>query len=145
MNKLLALALVAAPAPAGATEIGRIRAHLVYENSGMLSPDILTQQDFAGWNTIIGEGSAEEPANDLLVLVELVRDDGSRAPLRIVVRDGRGRTVAQRTIAGPFLFEEASVWKPLLVQDVGCAGTVRITATVGRSTRSASVDLDCGE
>ena len=145
MKRLLALSALAFPVAAEATEVGRIRAHLVYENSGMLSPDILAQEDFAGWNTVIGEGSAEEPANDLLVLVELVRDDGSATPLRIQVRDGRGRVVGQRTIAGPYLFEASGVWKPLLVQNVGCAGTLRITATVGRSTRSAEVSLDCGE
>jgi hypothetical protein len=29
--------------------------------------------------------------------------------------------------------------------DVGCAGHIEVTATIGRSTRKAAVDLDCGE
>jgi len=59
--KLWGYLFVAATAlwPAGAqgAEIGRIRAHLVYEETGRLSEDILAQPDFVAWNTIIGEGA----------------------------------------------------------------------------------------
>lgn len=141
-----ALAVLAAT-PSSAAEVGRIRAHLFYENSGRLSADIAPPADFDAFNVIIGEGSAEEPANDLLVAVELRgAPTAAAAPLRIVVRDGRGRVLAQRSIAGPFLSaEQPRVWKAVYLQDVGCAGTLRITATLGRSTRTSSVDLVCGE
>ena len=148
MKRLLAAALLLLlPAAAEAAEIGRIRAHLFYENSGRLSPDIAPPSDFDAFNVIIGEGSAEEPANDLLVAVEVTGAPIETAtPLRIVVRNDRGRVVAQRSIAGPFLSaDQPRVWKAIYLQNVGCAGTLRISATLGRSSRSTSIDLVCGE
>ncbi|HEX9963625.1 MAG TPA: hypothetical protein VGB04_01425 [Allosphingosinicella sp.] len=45
--------------------------HLFYENTGRLSKDISPPVEFTGWNTVIGEGSAEDAADDLLVTVEV--------------------------------------------------------------------------
>lgn len=145
------------PAAAQAAEIGRIRAHLVYEETGRLSPDILSQPDFIAWNTIIGEGSAEENANDLLVLVEVIGATGGEenidGPLEIRVRRGEGLTVgrpsgnanARRRFDSMLTSERGRVWKALFLPDVGCAGRLEIAATIGRSTRRATLDLVCGE
>ena len=147
MKHLVAAALLALPAAAEAAEVGRIRAHLFYEESGRLSLDIAPPSDFAAFNVVIGEGSAEEPANDLLVAVELTgRPAEAATPLRILVRNARGRVVAQRSIPGSFLGAgQPRLWKAVYLPDVGCAGTLTITATLGRSTRTTSVDLICGE
>ena len=147
-NLAAAIALVGlVPTGAEAAEVGRIRAHLFYENSGRLSGDIAPPSDFAAFNVIIGEGSAEEPAHDLLIAVEVTGAPTEAAtPLRIVVRNDQGRVVAQRSIPGPFLSaEQPRVWKPLFLQDAGCAGALSITASLGRWTRTTSVDLVCGE
>ena len=139
----LAAAAPASPPP----EIGRIRVHLLLEASGRLSPDIAPPAKFTGWNSVIGEGSAGEPANDLLILVEVkaATDDYIKAPLSIVARGAKGKLLGQRRFAGGLLIEGGRVWKPLWLTDVGCAGPVKVTATIGRSTRTAAIALDCGE
>ena len=152
-----AAAVLLVSASANAAEIGRIRAHLVYEETGRLSPDILSQPDFIGWNTIIGEGSAEEIANDLLILVEVIGAAGAEENiderLEISVRRGEGLTVgrpignanARRRFDSLLTSEQGRVWKALFLPDVGCAGRLDITATIGRSTRRATLDLVGGE
>jgi hypothetical protein len=144
------LVLAATGVPAQAAEVGKIRIHLVYEETGRLSRDIAPPAEFTGWNTVIGEGSAEEAANDALVLVEVRAARGEESiaqPLSIVVRNAKGKVLGQRRIPGPdlLLSDGGRVWKPLWLSNVGCAGTVKVTATLGRSARTSSVALDCGE
>lgn len=139
-----ALLLLAMPAAASAAEVGRIRVHLFYETTGRLSDDIATT-GFAAFNVVIGEGSAEEPANDVVVAVEVRATDEARTPLRIVVRNEHGRILAQRTVRGPFYSEGGSLWKAVWLEDAGCAGPLTITAAIGRSTATERVILACGE
>jgi hypothetical protein len=154
MKMLLSLLLAAgtpvvpaAPA-AQAWAIGRIRMHLFLEESGKLSPDIAPPAEFTGWNTIIGEGSAGEAANDLLIVVE-VRNPGGEAnlaqPLTIVARGRNGKTLGQRRYSNLLTSGEGRVWKGLWLSDVGCGGHIEVTASIGRSTRKSAIDLDCGE
>ena len=157
LHAAAAAAVMLASVTANAAEIGRIRAHLVYEETGRLSPDILSQPDFLAWNTIIGEGSAEEIANDLLVLVEVIGSTGGEenidGPLEISVRRGEGLTVgrpsgnanARRRFDSLLTSDQGRVWKALFLPDVGCAGRLEIAATIGRSTRRATLDLVCGD
>jgi hypothetical protein len=137
------------PACAQGAEIGRIRAQLVYEETGRLSEDILAQPDFVAWNTIIGEGSAEEPANDLLVMVEVTGRGGQEniaEALEIAAQGDNGRALATRRFGESLLTsDDGHVWKSLWLSDVGCAGHIQIIARIGRSTRQAELDLDCGE
>ena len=149
IGALAAAALLFAVTPAHGAEIGTIRAHLVYEETGRLSADILSQPDFAGWNSIIGEGSAEEYANDVLVLVEVVGGGGQEnvdTPLEIVARDAEGSVRARRRFSdGLLTSDQGRVWKALWLPDSTCAGHIEITASLGQSTRRAAIDLDCGE
>ena len=139
------LLLAALSEAADAAAVGGIRAQLYYEETGRLSENI-AGTDFAAFNVIIGEGSAEEQANDLLVAVEIVElGDDAPTPLRISVRNERGRILARRTVAGPFYSESGRLWKAVWLQDVGCAGPLTITATLGRSTRTETIRLVCGE
>ena len=151
-----ATAALLLPAAADAAEIGRIRAHLVYEETGRLSPDILSEPGFIAWNTISGEGSAEEIANDLLVMVEVIGSGGEEnidQPLEIRVRAGEGLTVgrpigspnARRRFDSLLTSEQGRAWKALYLPDVGCAGRLEISATIGRSSRRETIDLVCGE
>ena len=121
--------------------------HLLYENSGRLSGNIAPPADFTGWNTVIGEGSAEEPANDLLVLVEVVTrgEENVVQPLTVVARGARGKLLGQRRFANLLTSGDGRTWKALWLADVGCAGRIDVSATIGRSSRKAAVDLDCGE
>ena len=140
-----ALLLAAASAPP-APSVGAFRMHLFYENSGRLSKDISPPVDFTGWNTIIGEGSAEEAANDLLVTVEVKGPPGEsiEQPLTLVAR-AKGRILAQRRFTNLSTTIEGRTFKALWLADVGCAGRIEVTATIGRSSRKTAINLDCGE
>jgi hypothetical protein len=141
---LTALAL-APPAPA-APSVGAIRMQLYYEDSGRLSANIAPPAEFSGWNTVIGEGSAEEPANDLLVTVEVLTGavESVEAPLSVTVTGNR-KILGQRRFTDVLTSADGRTWKALWLTNVACAGHVEVVATIGRSTRKAAVSLDCGE
>jgi hypothetical protein len=119
---------------------------LFYENSGRLSKDISPPVEFTGWNTIIGEGSAEEAASDLLVSVEVRGPPGEliEQPLTLVVR-AKGKVLAQRRFDSLLTNVQGRTWKALWLNDVGCAGRIEVTATIGKSMRKSGLSLDCGE
>ena len=133
-----------APAP---IKLERIRVQLIYETTGTLSPDIAPPADFSLWNTIIGEGSAAEPASDVLVGVELsTTDDQANAttPLKVVVRDEDGKVLAARTFDTVFLDQHRAV-RSLLVPNATCAGPVVIEASFGTQKLRTPMDFACGE
>ena len=117
----------------------------------------MSEPGFIAWNTIIGEGSAEEYANDLLVLVEVVGSGGRGVfedILEIRTRRGEGLTVgmpagnpaARRRLEfaadlgrGPRLEGAVSARRRLRRADPD------VVATIGRSTRRETVNLVCGE
>jgi hypothetical protein len=141
----LLAALLAAPSPA-APSIGAFRMQLFYEDSGRLSKDVSPPVEFTGWNTVIGEGSAEEAATDLLVTVEVRGPPGEsiEQPLTLVAR-AKGKVLAQRRFDSLLTTIRGRTYKALWLNDVGCAGRIEVTATIGRSTRKTALSLDCGE
>lgn len=142
---LAMLGATVAVQPANAT-LGDIRMHLFYQETGRLSPDISPPAEFIGWNTIIGEGSAEESAEDLVVVVEL-RADGEQnvnRPLTITARAGR-RVLGQRRFASALTSPSGRVYLPLWLKDVGCAGQIRVEVRFGSERRTESLNLNCGE
>jgi hypothetical protein len=136
----------AAQTPSAVPSIGKIRMQLFYEDSGRLSGDIAPPAEFSGWNTVIGEGSAEEPANDLLVTVEILTGEveSVEQPLSVTVRGNR-KILGQRRFTDVLASADGRTWKALWLTNVACAGHVEVTASIGRSTRKTSVSLDCGE
>lgn len=135
------------PAPVPPSELGEIRMHLFYEATGRLSRDISPPNEFSGWNTIIGEGSAEEYADDLLVVVE-IRASGHHfleTPLRIVARGRNNRIIAQRRFASTLTSGAGRAYRPLWLNGVGCEGRIVVTASYGSRSRSETLSLDCGE
>lgn len=142
----LLTALALAPSAPAAPSVGAIRMQLFYEDSGRLSGDITSTADFSGWNTVIGEGSAEEPANDLLVTVEVLTGavESVEAPLTVTVTGNR-KILGQRRFTDVLTSADGRTWKALWLTNVACAGHVEVVATIGRSTRKAAISLDCGE
>ena len=122
-----------------------IRARLLYEASGNLSVDISDNPRFTAFNTVIGEGDAEENASDLLVtaLVEGPAEHNLTVPLILTARDARGRVLGNRRFEG--ILAGRRTQRSLLLHDVGCAGAIRLTAELGASRRSEEVRLPCGE
>jgi hypothetical protein len=143
---LAAMLAAPAPAPPPGPSVGAIRMQLFYEDSGRLSKDIAPPAAFTGWNTVIGEGSAEEAANDLLVTVEARIPPGAPMDqvLSVVAR-ANGKVLGQRRFDNLLTTMDGRTWKALWLSDVGCAGRIEVTATIGRSTRKSAVSLDCGE
>jgi len=152
----LALALLATLASSSAVSakerseivLGPIEAHLFYHQSARLSGDILNRAEpFTGWNTVIGEGSAEEPADDLLVLVPL-ETDGERLsdqPIDLWASGEKGKVVARRRFASVLTSGEGKATLALWLNDVGCAGDLVFHAQMGKQERTATLALHCGE
>jgi hypothetical protein len=132
-----ATALLALPAPAAAARIGEITLRLFYERTGRLSAPVREGPDFNTWNMAWGGGSAEEPANDVLVSVEIVGEANSGpvgAPLEIVARNAQGRVIGRRVFRDLQFWESAHLWKSLWLTDATCDG-LDITVTLGRASR----------
>jgi hypothetical protein len=146
LTALAAVAAAATQAAAPAATIGDIRMHLFYQETGRLSPDISPPSEFVGWNTIIGEGSAEESAEDLLIVAELrtLGEQSLRGPLTITARAGR-RLLAQRRFDSILTSEQGRVFLPLWLKEVGCAGEIRVEVSYGRQRKGEALALNCGE
>lgn len=157
---IAALAALAAPGAVMAGQpvtpqlkITAIEARLFYGYSGRLSDDLLKRDPaFAGWNTIIGEGAADEPADDLLVSVRvepLVKPAGNEGIFSdqsvVVTATANGKVIAKRTFTGTLTNEAGVSWKGLYLRDIGCAGTLKIEAVAGSQRKVASLQFDCGE
>lgn len=154
---LAALAMPASlPAKSPATpqlKITAIEARLFYGFSGQLSDDLLKRDPpFSGWNTIIGEGAAGEPAEDMLVsiklepLVKLSGNEGIFTDQPVVVTaTANGKVVAKRTFTGTLTNDQGVSWRGLYLRDIGCAGTLKIEAAAGKQRKAATLQLDCGE
>lgn len=147
IGSVLAMMLAMQAAADGGGRLGEIRMQLVYTESGRLSRDISPPNAFTGWNTVIGEGDAGQPANDMQVSVEL-RTDGPRnvrTPVTLTARRAGGRTIATRTFNNTLTSADGRAVLSLRLADIGCAGRIRVTATMGRQSRSEEIELDCGE
>ena len=129
--------------------LGSVTAQLYYKNSGRLSDDLLAgAEPFVGWNTIIGGGTAEEPADDLLVVVRL-ENAGEEAflseNLRLWVTDVEGGIVAERNFDGLLVPQEGTLANPLWIEDATCGGALVIHARFRGKETSGTLHLHCGE
>jgi hypothetical protein len=151
----LAAAAYAVPArpPADPITIGRPRVQLFYEYSGRLSADIAPPARFDLWNVGAGEGSAEEPASDALVTVPLRMKPAAEArftrlPLTITVTNAAGRRIAARTFPAEMLlvpYAGGPIWARLWLNNVQCAGRLRIEARYGAQRTASVLTFACGE
>ncbi len=122
-----------------------IKAQLLYEQTGQLSEDITANTDFFAWNTIIGEGSAKENANDVLVTAVIIGPDQFNTTIPFVIEAKRknGTKIGQRIIQNMLL--EKNTLRSLILYNVGCEGTIVLTAKFGKSVRTEKIELPCGE
>jgi len=150
---MFALALIAAAA--SHIEMSGIQARLFYSETGRLSDDLLARKKpFVFWNTIIGEGDAEENADDLLVSVTLsagkfgAPEENERnvdGPLTIKATDEKGKLLGYRTFKNMLTGVGGSTTLGLWLNDVTCAGTVKVQARFAGQFRSAVLEMYCGE
>jgi hypothetical protein len=151
----LLVALLAQSDPASTITLGEIEVRLFYKGTGRLSEDLLSRkQEFLFHNAVIGEGDAEEPADDLMISVKMSTasrgkaDDNQKfvdSPVEIVARDAKGKVLGRRVHDTVLTSYEGTEHKVLWLNDVTCAGEVRVTATFGKQTKSATLSLGCGE
>jgi hypothetical protein len=100
---------------ASALQVNRVEAFLVSGQTGKLSANIIDpKQPMTLWNTIIGEGDAGEPANDVLVVVH-VQKPPQEAELPTLSLKAMSRT--DQTMLG----ERKDVYVPFLDQNLGTA------------------------
>ena len=142
---LTALAATPALASGDDAQITDIKAHLMYEESGTISGDLTQMKDFSGWNTVIGEGSAKEPATDILIAVVLSSDKQIYNDGLLTIRalgDG-GKVLFERSIAGQLVDGKAHQF--LYLKDATCEGEITLEAKMGDQSRSETIELFCGE
>ena len=99
---LVSALIVASAAPQ--IDMGDIQARLFYSETGRLSDDLLARKKpFIFWNTIIGEGDAEENADDILIAVTMsagkfgAREDNERnidSPLVLKATNEKGEIIS---------------------------------------------------
>jgi hypothetical protein len=140
------IAAQAATSPVGAY-LSNPSVRLWYEATGRLSDNIAPPRTFALWNTIIGEGDAEEDANDVLFTVDLKSDGEQNIPqaLTLTATDSKGKVLAKRILPSLLTSKDGNATPGLWVRDVGCAGAVTFSAQLGANKRTVKLNFDCGE
>lgn len=120
---------------------------LAYEGTGTLSDNIAPPAQFSGFNTVIGEGSAAEPANDILVTAVLAAPGETNGEEKLVIvarRTSDRKVLAGRIIEHPFVGKAGKSYRSILIQDATCDG-VEVTVTYGKQRKIAAVPFKCGE
>jgi hypothetical protein len=137
-------------------KIAGVQAHLMYEENGTLSKDIL-QGEFALWNVIIGEGDATGHSSSTLVYI-VVSTDGKEIKTNPVMQfsavseDGK-RVNYKKTFEYNFPTEGASkVFVPFLLHDTGCQPITLTAKLVEKNvptkvyqTMTKKIPFACGE
>ena len=133
--------------------LGKIQIRLFYKETGRLSEDLFSRQEpFVFFNTIIGEGDAEEAADDLLI--SIVLDSGKweadnqkflNEPVTLIAKSADGKIIAQRRFASVLTSHDGRETKALWLQDATCMGDVTITASFRNQLQRAQISMGCGE
>lgn len=132
-------------------KITAVRAQLFYETTGKFSPDILAAKDFALWNTIIGEGSAEAPSSSTFVTVEI---GGRNVPvgslkIEITATGDKNKVIQKKLIDVEIYDERTKFFAPLWLYDTGCE-KIKISARlIGKGAPATvitkTIPFACGE
>jgi hypothetical protein len=139
-----------AAAPKPQPRIVSVEARLFRSDIGEFSKNILHDGYFGGWNTIIGAGDVAGPAEDILILVRvgtIPAADGEvviDVPLVVTARTAR-KQLAQRRFNAMLVPYRGTAAHGLYLPHATCAGRIDVTATLGKQTRRAKLDMMCGE
>lgn len=143
----LGVATPALAAPDG-IRIGAVSAQLYYQRSGVLSEDLIARTSrFNGWNTAEGEGDAKEPSDYLLVVATLVNpgaEDYVTDKVSLRITDEIDGEIRAKEFSGLLLPENGALQLPLWIDNAGCLGTIKVTATFRTQVASGTLDLLCG-
>jgi hypothetical protein len=118
--------------------------------SGTFSKKDVSTGEFALWNTIIGEGDAQGPSNQTIVIVAVKSIKYANKPQTLRFTVGQGKKIIQRESREFDVIGDDVNYKLLfLLNDTGCGKlTVRADLLIkGKivSTLSKTIDFECGE
>lgn len=141
-----AAAAILAAGSAAALQVDSIEAKVFLSYSATLSQNVAEGSGVNLWNTVIGEGEINEPANDVLIVVNVSADPGSfdAGTLTIEVTGHDGKLVASRKIEGLLIGPEGKVSKAVYIEDATC-NELKVKASVGKSEKTVGVPFACGE
>ena len=146
---LLVGGMIAGGAQAADIKINDIKAFLLLERSGTLSPNIIgSTEAFA--NTSTGGGATKEPASNILVELVFAGDKNSApkfaSALVNITQSGKNGQQARTTKAfGGFQFgENGEVHKTLFLENATCM-PLQIEVKAGKSIKTAKVEFACDE
>jgi hypothetical protein len=132
-------------------KITAIRAQLFYEPTGTFSEDILAKKDFALWNTIIGEGSADAASTSTLVTVEI---SGRHLPVggtkvEITPTGKKNRLIQKKLVSVDIYDERTKFYAPLWLNDTGCEPIKIAARLIGSGAPTGiitkTIPFACGE
>lgn len=148
LSLLLLLLATASSGASGPLAVESVHPRLFYNHSGTVSP--LITREFALWNTIIGEGAAEEPSNATLVDVIVTGDRGSYTPearVDLTVTHSRtGKLIAKQSVEVGILSESGKFHAAFWLANTGCEPlTISAKLQGSRQSLEAQVPFACGE
>jgi hypothetical protein len=154
MRQFAAAALLAALAlPAAAqdkAQLGTVTLHLFLEPRGVWSPDVATMPEFQSFNFgASGKGMPEDAKWDaLLIRVQLrapkeIFAKGQQAVVTVTHRKTK-KVIRRAVIADVYIGTNGTTWKPVLVDNVGCA-PMDIVVQSGAQRFVKSLEINCGE
>ena len=147
---LASVAGVAAAAPVSAIRLSPLTARFYYTDRGDWSGNMFDKDGhYSGWNSIIGEGDAGGPFDDVMIDVGLAAPGSTNAinvdqPLVLKAFKGK-RVIATRTNRNMLIPLNGQAHVALFLVDVGCGGTIDVVATYKKQVRKGQLAMACGE
>lgn len=140
------------------TKIIGIKAKLFYnenkavDNSvvGRFSENIIDNNEFTLWNTIIGEGSSEGYSNQTLVIVELSSNSISNKKQEIRLTASTGKNIVFQQVKSIFSVNDPTLYNVIFVLDETGCDDLTIKADILSnnkivSTFNKKILFECGE
>jgi hypothetical protein len=150
MIGLSASGLCATSTSAQEVRLGEVRAHLYLERSGRLSDDILKLRDARLADLPRGEGVFGEPANTVILNIELIGAPNSQpkhatALVNITTTNRTGqRRTETRPLMGFVFGQDGRLNRPVVLENITCS-KVEIEVKVRSAARRALLDFACSE
>ena len=144
---ILGLAPLAAAATPTTVTLQNPGIRLWHLESGTLSDNIAAIPGYSLWNTIAASDERGGPADDALFTIE-VHNPGKEyvpGPLILTATNAKGKVLARNVYRRSFNGNTATQTAPLWVYNLGCAGPVTFTATLGKIRESTELVFACGE
>jgi len=130
-------------------KIVSISAYLFYNHSGTFSENLIDNEDFILWNIVIGEGSAAEPSDATLVVVEVKGTPGSYEIRQVELIAGAGEQVILSETSEIGVLGEDGIYRAgFWLYGTGCL-PVKLAAAIKGQTKESKlekvIDFACGE